>query len=72
MGIEGVLKEGFVTTSLDTVINWPKVMGHREPVFDQLITVSRLVVTKPSLSTPSMPILLPLDHSQSNAPFFHS
>ena len=24
MGIEGVLKEGFVTTSLDTVINWSK------------------------------------------------
>jgi hypothetical protein len=24
MGIEGILKEGFVTTSLDTVINWSK------------------------------------------------
>ena len=24
MGIEGVLKEGFVTTSLDSVINWSK------------------------------------------------
>jgi NADH-quinone oxidoreductase subunit B len=24
MGIEGVLKEGFVTTSVDTLINWSK------------------------------------------------
>ena len=24
MGIEGVLKEGFITTSLDSVINWSK------------------------------------------------
>ena len=24
MSIEGILKEGFVTTSLDTVINWSK------------------------------------------------
>ena len=31
-----------------------------------------VVVTKPSLRTPSMPILLPRCHSQSSAPFFHS
>src|SRR5271154_7488820 len=31
----------------------PKVIGHKDPVFDQLMTVSRLVVTKPSLNTPS-------------------
>jgi len=24
MSLDGVLKEGFVTTSLDTVINWSK------------------------------------------------
>src|SRR5262252_9757102 len=34
----------------------PNVIGHSEPVFDQLISLSTEVVTKPSLSTPSMPI----------------
>ena len=35
----------------------PKVIGHSEPVFDQLISVSTEVVTKPSFSTPSMPMV---------------
>src|SRR3982751_2886052 len=32
----------------------PKLIGHSEPVFDQLMTLSTVVVTKPSLRTPSM------------------
>ena len=65
----GIIFEGHL--DLRRILTDYGFIGHSEPVFDQLITVSRLVVTKPSLRTPSMPIVL-LRHSQSRAPFFHS
>src|SRR5690606_29901348 len=42
----------------------PKVIGHKEPVRVQLISLSRLVVTKPSCKTPSILIaLLPIQRA---------
>src|SRR5512134_1817552 len=45
----------------------PKVIGHSEPVLDQLISLSTDVVTKPSLRTPSMPISTPAGSPRGSA-----
>ena len=58
----------------------PKVIGHIDPVRVQLISLSAVVVTKPSCRMPSMPIAPPKDrldaragdYSHSSAPFIHS
>ena len=36
MGIEGVLKEGFVTTSVDTLLNWSKTGSLWPMTFGQI------------------------------------
>src|SRR5690349_17857423 len=47
----------------------PNVIGHSEPVFDQLTSLSTDVVTKPSFRTPSIPIDASLPVESALLPF---
>ena len=75
MGIEGVLKEGFVTTSVDKLVNWSKT-GSLWPMTFGLaccaVEMMHAGAAGDEAGRAREGRRHAIHHSQSSAPFFHS